>query len=347
MSNRIPLGIVAIGVSVSLWLTGILDLDEALAGFGDPTVIFIATLFVVGEALDSTGVTAWAGQQLSPAAERARHAARRRVPARRRAHRTDQRQRRRRRAAPRRRRRRDAGRAAAVADAHAAGLLRARRVDARPDRHPVNIIVSNAAEDAGARPFAFFEFALAGVPLLVGTLLVIVLFGRRLLPDRCRPTCRRTSATSPTRCASTTRCATATALVGRSRGHRGRRPAALTAHRPAPVHRHGHAERRPRRAGRAARGRRTRGPRGDPARRATPCCSAGRGRSSRSTPPAATRCSSSTTRRRLRRGRAARARGASGRSSSSSSWSCCSRPASSRRRSPGSSRRARSCCRGC
>ena len=64
MSNRIPLGIVAIGVSVSLWLTGILDLNQALAGFGDPTVIFIATLFVVGEALDSTGVTAWAGQQL-------------------------------------------------------------------------------------------------------------------------------------------------------------------------------------------------------------------------------------------------------------------------------------------
>ncbi|HSO64735.1 MAG TPA: SLC13 family permease [Ornithinibacter sp.] len=64
MSNRIPLGIVAIGVSVALWLTGILDLGAALAGFGDPTVVFIATLFVVAEALDSTGVTAWAGQQL-------------------------------------------------------------------------------------------------------------------------------------------------------------------------------------------------------------------------------------------------------------------------------------------
>ena len=61
VSNRIPLGIVAIGVSVALWLTGILDLGQALAGFGDPTVIFIATLFVVAEALDSTGVTAWAG----------------------------------------------------------------------------------------------------------------------------------------------------------------------------------------------------------------------------------------------------------------------------------------------
>jgi hypothetical protein len=38
--------------------------------FGDPTVIFIASLFVVSEALDSTGVTAWAGQQLIAGAGR-------------------------------------------------------------------------------------------------------------------------------------------------------------------------------------------------------------------------------------------------------------------------------------
>ena len=39
-------------------------LEQALAGFGDPTVLFIASLFVVSEALDATGVTTWAGQQL-------------------------------------------------------------------------------------------------------------------------------------------------------------------------------------------------------------------------------------------------------------------------------------------
>ena len=38
--------------------------QQALAGFGDPAVIFIAALFVVSESLDATGVTAWAGQQL-------------------------------------------------------------------------------------------------------------------------------------------------------------------------------------------------------------------------------------------------------------------------------------------
>ena len=41
-----------------------LSLDQALAGFGDTTVLFIAALFVVSEGIDSTGVTTWAGQQL-------------------------------------------------------------------------------------------------------------------------------------------------------------------------------------------------------------------------------------------------------------------------------------------
>ncbi len=62
--DRLPVAVVAVGVALSLWATGVLELDQSLAGFGDPTVIFIASLFVVSEALDATGVTAWAGQQL-------------------------------------------------------------------------------------------------------------------------------------------------------------------------------------------------------------------------------------------------------------------------------------------
>ncbi len=32
--NRLPIGIVAIAVALSLWATGILDLNQAFAGFG-------------------------------------------------------------------------------------------------------------------------------------------------------------------------------------------------------------------------------------------------------------------------------------------------------------------------
>ena len=62
--DRLPVGVVAFGVALSLWATGVLELEQSLGGFGDPTVIFIASLFVVSEGLDSTGVTAWAGQEL-------------------------------------------------------------------------------------------------------------------------------------------------------------------------------------------------------------------------------------------------------------------------------------------
>ena len=59
--DRLPVMLVALAVPVALWATGVLDLAEAFKGFGDPTVIFIAALFVVSEALDATGVTAWVG----------------------------------------------------------------------------------------------------------------------------------------------------------------------------------------------------------------------------------------------------------------------------------------------
>ena len=58
-----------------------------------------------------------------------------------------------------------------------------------------------------AGQFGYFEFALAGIPLLVGTVLVIVLLGRRLLPERTPATLpqdlgdtHRRAARSSTRC---------------------------------------------------------------------------------------------------------------------------------------------------
>ncbi|NLF04645.1 MAG: TRAP transporter large permease subunit [Actinomycetales bacterium] len=185
LSGRIPLAVVATGVAVALWATGVLTLDEALAGFGDPTVLFIAALFIVSEALDVTGVTAWAGQQVIARAGKDRAqllvvvsllvalltalisvngavaallplvvvvAARTGVP-------TSQLM------------------MPLAFAAHAGSMLMLTGT-------PVNIIVSEAAADAGERRFGFFEFGIVGVPLLIGTIVIMVFLGKRVLPDR-------------------------------------------------------------------------------------------------------------------------------------------------------------------
>ena len=183
--DRLPVGVVAFGVALSLWATGVLELEQSLGGFGDPTVIFIASLFVVSEGLDSTGVTAWAGQELIRRAgdSRARlivlmmllvalltalisvnGAVAALLPV-----------------------------VAVMAvrlrmspsqilmplafGAHAGSLLAL-------TGSPVNVIVSEYADEAGVGRFGFFEFAFVGIPLLLGTIAVVVLFGERLLPAR-------------------------------------------------------------------------------------------------------------------------------------------------------------------
>ena len=62
--NKLPVEVVALGAALTLWATGVLTIEQSIAGFGETTVLFIAALFVVSEGLDATGVTAWAGQQL-------------------------------------------------------------------------------------------------------------------------------------------------------------------------------------------------------------------------------------------------------------------------------------------
>ena len=49
---------------------------------------------------------------------------------------------------------------------------------------PVNVLVSEAAMNAGLPGFGYFEFAYVGVPLLLGTIAIVLLFGQRLLPHR-------------------------------------------------------------------------------------------------------------------------------------------------------------------
>jgi di/tricarboxylate transporter len=185
VSNRLPVELVAILSALALYLTGVLTLEQALAGFGDPTVIFIASLFVVSEALEATGMTAWASQQLI--ARAGTNASRVLVsmmllvalmtalitPN------------------------------GAVAALVPVAVVLAIRLGKSPSElllplsyasfggallvlsgSPVNVIVSEASKDAGAGAFNYFEFAIVGIPLLIGTMLITLTFGRRLLPDR-------------------------------------------------------------------------------------------------------------------------------------------------------------------
>jgi len=183
--DRLPVAVVAVGVAISLWATGVLDLEQALAGFGDPTVIFIASLFVVSEALDATGVTAWLGQELVERSGDSRTrvlvlmmllvaaltalisvngsvAALFPVVAL---------------MAIRLRRSASQLMLPLAFGAHAGSLLAL-------TGSPVNVLVSEYAADAGVGRFGFFSFALVGLPLLVGTIAIVVLLGERLLPTR-------------------------------------------------------------------------------------------------------------------------------------------------------------------
>ncbi len=183
--NRLPIGIVAIAVALSLYLTGLLNLNQALAGFGDPVVIFIATLFIVSEGLDATGVTTWAGQQLIARVgdSQTRLVVLSMLLA--------------------------AGLSALVGPNGAVAALMpmlvilAVRLGRSPSlllmplafaAHagslllligtPISVLITETATNAGEPGFGFFEFALVGVPLVLGTVVITVLFGQHLLPRR-------------------------------------------------------------------------------------------------------------------------------------------------------------------
>ncbi len=183
--NRLPVEAVALGSAVALFATGILDLSQVFAGFGDPTVIFIASLFVVTEGLDAAAVPAWAGQRLIAVAGTGRTRLLVLVMA-----------------------------AVAVLTAlisvngAVAAFLSmvvvvAIRLHHAPSQlllplafaahagsllaltgTPINVIASDALADATGDRFGYFEFALVGVPLVLGTMAIAVVLGPRLLPTR-------------------------------------------------------------------------------------------------------------------------------------------------------------------
>jgi di/tricarboxylate transporter len=183
--NRIPAVIVGIAVSLALLFTGILSGNEAVAGFGDPVVVLIAGLFVVGAGLEAAGVTTWAGQLLVEKAGASRtrlmilvfllvaiFTATISVN----------------------------GTVAALLPVGVVVALRMKMPTSQLllplcfSSHsavmltligaPLNILGSNAAEEAGYGGIAFFAFAVAGIPMMLGSWAIMILTQRFLLPHR-------------------------------------------------------------------------------------------------------------------------------------------------------------------
>ena len=177
--------LVAVGSLLALYLFGIVEIGEAFSGFANTTVVLIATLFVVGEGLSRTGVTASFGNKLIGSAK---------------------------------------GKpvrllvlamlatailsgfisnTGTVATLMPAIVLASWGVRGTPSGFlipvafaanvgglltltgtPPNIVVADALEAAGFRPFGFFEFSLIAVPLLIVGIAYMATIGRRLLPNR-------------------------------------------------------------------------------------------------------------------------------------------------------------------
>lgn len=64
ISDKVRLDVVAVGAILALLLSGLLTPTEALSGFGDPVLLLIAGLFIVGEGLFKTGIAFAVGDWL-------------------------------------------------------------------------------------------------------------------------------------------------------------------------------------------------------------------------------------------------------------------------------------------
>ncbi|WP_353189777.1 SLC13 family permease [Pandoraea pnomenusa] len=183
--NRLPAAVVAVMSLIALYLSGVLTMHEALSGFGDPLIVFIAALLGIGIGLETTGVGTWAGQWLI------RHAG----------------------SHPKRLiasllilsavSTALIGMNGAVVAMLPIAVVICVRMKIPPSQlmmpvsiacltgakltllgSPVNVIATNAADAAGGTPIRFFEWSIVGLPLFAGTLFIILVLGPLLLPKR-------------------------------------------------------------------------------------------------------------------------------------------------------------------
>lgn len=182
-SDRLRMDIVAILVLLALMMSGLLAPKEALAGFGDPLVVLIAGLFVIGEGLFRTGVAFAIGNWLLGVAgnSETRLLVLLMLVV--------------------------AGLSAFMSNTGAVAVFIPVALNLSTKANlpanrllmpmafsgslggmltligtPPNLVVSNLLSREGMTPFNFFSFTPVGLLILVATIVFIVLIGRLLLP---------------------------------------------------------------------------------------------------------------------------------------------------------------------
>ncbi|MGI9641491.1 MAG: SLC13 family permease [Acidimicrobiia bacterium] len=176
--------LVAVASLLALFLTNIITFEEAFSGFANSTVVLIASLFIVGEGLSRTGVTAYIGERLIGSAK-GNHirllvlamTATALLSA-------------------------FISNAGTVATLMPAVVVAAWGLKSTPSAFlipvafaanagglltltgtPPNIVVTDALRAAGFREFGFFEFSLIGIPIVLISIVYMVTIGKRLLPN--------------------------------------------------------------------------------------------------------------------------------------------------------------------
>jgi len=185
VSERLSLAVTAVGVSMALYLAGVISATDAFAGFVNPSVILFVGMFIVGGALFSTGVATKAGSfvvKWSGGNERALLAALMVLAA---------------------------VMSATLSNtstiavlmpvtigiAAASGIARGKLLMPLAFAAglggmitlagtPPNAIVRSVLEGSKLGTFGFFEFGLIGVPLTIAGILYMVTIGYKLIPDR-------------------------------------------------------------------------------------------------------------------------------------------------------------------
>ncbi len=185
ITEIIPLAVTSISGAIALGIMGIIPMKQVFSGLADSTVVLFAGMFVIGAALFHTGLAQAIGTAVVKRAGNSEKslmlsvmlisALMSSVLS-------------------------NTGTTAALLPV-VLGICSAANIPASKQLIPLafaagvggiitmvgtppNIIIVNTLQQAGLRPFGFFEFAWIGIPLTIASIVYMLTLGKRLLPNR-------------------------------------------------------------------------------------------------------------------------------------------------------------------